>query len=124
MTKEDAQILKRLADRVAKALGGTVSKETKFRFVQDNLTRYVRLHVAGLPVQIGLHMVEFSPDEGEIAVTGWDKWNDSPSELDRIDDIAGSYAPDGSQNGRIVKDLKDQVAKLEARAFEAAAEEE
>lgn len=124
MTKEDSQILKRLADRVAKAVGGTVSKETTFRFSQDNLTRYVRLHVAGLRVQIGLHMIEFSPEEGEIAVTGWDKWDESPSELDRIDSIAGSYAPDGSQNGRIVKDLKNELAKLEARAYEAAAEEE
>jgi hypothetical protein len=92
--------------------------------VQDNLTRYVRLHVAGLPIQIGLHMIEFSPEEGEIAITGWDKWDDSPSETDRIGDIVGSYAPDGSENARIVKDLKGDVAKLEARAFEAAAEEE
>ena len=124
ITQEDRQILKEAADKVADAVDGRVTGETTFRFVQPNITRFVETVAGGTKISIMVSLVAFSPDEGEIAIEYFERWGYSrvgPSEFDRISTeviAGGNYAPDGSEDAEMVKDVKKDMERLDELALE------
>lgn len=115
ITQDDRRVLRRSADSIAEAFGGRVTGETTFRFVQENVTRYVEmLDWEGRKTAVGVHMVADSPTEGDLALTFWGGWGHgqfSPSEFDRRGEVGtlSGYEADGSDVGLMIRHIAEEL---------------
>jgi len=119
ITDDDRELLLAICEKLAKTFHGDIGEETEFRYVQPNVTRYIRIDEG---ITLGVSLVAHSSATGDVAIQFWntqrkiDYTRFGPSEFDRALENWGNidYAPDIKSVPEMQKDIKDFLKSLRA----------